>query len=337
MRRRKTAHVRRWKPGLYNEFREIPGYVSSVLRLWPFNWAGWRPVDRCGNVIAMKLSRFQVRLAVLLLLALVALLAFLMFFRSFELRQVYYPDRNVDSAARLAAQPSDDVYFETADGLKLNAWFYPAATNSPRQHLAVVLCHGNGGNIGHRIDVCRALRELGLNVFSFDYRGYGLSEGEPSEKGTYLDAQAAHRWLRDRGFAAENIIAYGESLGGGIASELSLSLPTAGLILQSTFTSIPDIGSELFPWLPVRLLARIRYDTLERLPRIKVPVLVLHSRDDGMIGFTHSERNFAAAKEPKLFAELKGGHNDPLADQDGYIRAMEGFLKLIETRGQVVR
>ncbi|MGH7969735.1 MAG: alpha/beta hydrolase, partial [Limisphaerales bacterium] len=155
----------------------------------------------------------------------------------------------------------------------------------------------------------------------------GLSQGRPSEEGTYRDARAAFEWLQRKGL--RQIIAYGESLGGGVASELCLHEETAGLILQSTFTSIPDIGAELFPWLPVRLLARIRYETKDRLARIKVPILVMHSREDGLIGFQHGERNFAAANQPKLFCELKGGHNEPLADVAAFRGGIEGFLRLI--------
>src|SRR5262249_52582451 len=145
-----------------------------------------------------------------------------------------------------------DVYFETADNVRLNGWFFPAGTNSPRAALAVLVCHGNAGNISHRLELCRALLATGVSVFVFDYRGYGRSKGRPSEEGTYRDAQAAYRWLQEKGFAGSNILAYGESLGGGVAAELALRERLGGLILQSTFTSIPDIGAELFPWLPVR-------------------------------------------------------------------------------------
>jgi fermentation-respiration switch protein FrsA (DUF1100 family) len=172
--------------------------------------------------------------------------------------------------------------------------------------------------------------DTGAAVFSFDYRGYGRSEGRPGEEGTYLDVQAAYQWLRKRGFAGKDILAYGESLGGGVASELCLREEIGGLILQSTFTCIPDIGRELFPWLPVKLLSTIRYDTCGKLPRLKIPVLVMHSRSDGLIGFRHSERNFAAANDPKLFCEIGGEHNDALADREQFLNGIEKFLQLID-------
>ena len=138
--------------------------------------------------------------------------------------------------------------------------------------LAVLFCHGNGGNISHRLDTCAALLATGVSVFVFDYRGYGRSAGRPGEEGTYRDAQAAYQWLRQKGFAGTNIMAFGESLGGGVAAELAVREPLGGLVLQSTFTSIPDIGAELFPWLPVRLAGD---DTLRHAQQAAAPA---HSR-----------------------------------------------------------
>ena len=206
--------------------------------------------------------------------ALLAGLLWLML-RWFEHANVYQPTRTLAARAEALGRPFEEARFAARDGTWLHGWFFPAAADSPRRHLAVLHCHGNGGNLSHRLDVAEALLETGVNVLLFDYRGYGLSAGRPSEEGTYLDAEAAHAWLVARGFAASNIIAFGESLGGGVAAELARRVPLAGLVLQSTFTSIPDLGAELFPFLPVRWLARIRYDTLAKLPHLRVPVLVL--------------------------------------------------------------
>jgi fermentation-respiration switch protein FrsA (DUF1100 family) len=237
----------------------------------------------------------------------------------------------MDASGAELGRPFEDVFFKAGDGAEVNAWFYPANPDSPRTRLVALLCHGNAGNISTRLDVYEALLETGVAVFAFDYRGYGRSRGRLSEDGTYLDAQAAHRWLREKGFADTNILAYGESLGGGVASELCRRETTGGLILQSTFTSIADIGSELFPWLPVRWMSRIKYDTLSRLPRLRVPVLVMHSRSDALIRFHHAEKNFAAANEPKLFCELQGDHNDPLGERAKFVDGIERFLKLLES------
>jgi fermentation-respiration switch protein FrsA (DUF1100 family) len=250
--------------------------------------------------------------------------------RWFEHSQVYHPGRTMDADGSELGRSFEDAMFPSLDGVQLNGWFYPADKNSPRAQFAFLICHGNAGNISHRLDLYRALLETGAGVFAFDYRGYGRSHGRPDEEGTYLDAQAAHQWLRQKGYAGENLIVYGESLGGGIASELCLREETGGLVLQGTFTSVPDIGSELFPWLPVRWLGRIRYDTRSKLPQLRIPVLILHSRTDEIIGFQHAERNFATAKEPKQFQEIRGDHNNPLADRAGFLRGVEEFMRLVE-------
>jgi uncharacterized protein len=248
----------------------------------------------------------------------------------FEHSQVYHPAREIVATGAELGRPFDDVYFTSADRVRLNGWFYPADTHSLRACRVVLLCHGNGGNISSRLEMYRALLETGVSVFAFDYRGYGRSEGRPSEEGTYLDAQAAHEWLCEKGFAPEKIIAFGESLGGGIAVELALRATLGGVVLENSFSCTADIGAELFPWLPVRWLGRIKYETCNKLPKIRVPVMVMHSREDSLIGFHHGERNFARANEPKLFWELTGGHNHPLKDRARFLDGMEKFLQLTE-------
>jgi fermentation-respiration switch protein FrsA (DUF1100 family) len=254
--------------------------------------------------------------------------------RWFEHSQVYHPDRVMVASGAELGRPFENVRFKAADGTELHGWFFPADSSSSRSRLAVLYCHGNAGNISHRLDLAQALLESGVGVFLFDYRGYGQSRGRPSESGTYLDAQAAHHWLQKKGFAASNIIAFGESLGGGVASELGLREPLGGLVLQATFTCLPDIGAELYPWLPVRLMGSIQYDTCAKLPRLKVPVLVMHSRTDGLIGFHHAERNFACANEPKLFCELAGDHNDAVVERKQFIAGFEKFLALLAAARQ---
>jgi fermentation-respiration switch protein FrsA (DUF1100 family) len=247
--------------------------------------------------------------------------------RWFEHRQVYIPSTQMEASGADLGRPFEDVYFETSDSVRLNGWFFPADQNAPRSHLVILLLHGNAGNICHRLDYCRTWLELGVNVFVFDYRGYGLSHGRPHEEGTYLDAQAAYTWLRQKPFAPSNIIALGKSLGGGVASELAIRETLGGLILQNTFMSIADLGAELFPWLPVRWVNSIKYNTNSKLPQIRIPVLVAHSRDDEMIGFHHSEKNFAAANEPKMFLEIRGSHAGTLeAGGAHYLAGLEKFF-----------
>ena len=255
-----------------------------------------------------------------------ALLVLFMLLRWFEHAQTYHPSRSFHASGAELGRAWEDVNFTASDGVKLNGWFFPANTNSPRSHLAVIVCHGNGGNISHRLGLYDVLLAAGVNVFAFDYRGFGRSEGRPGEAGTYLDAQAAYARLRQKGFAATNIIAFGESLGGGIASELAGRETCGGLVLQSSFTSVTDLGAELYPFLPVRTLGSIRYDTRGSLLRVRVPVLVMHSRADSMIPFHHAEQNFAAANEPKFFCELTGDHNDGIVDRAKFMAGLEQLL-----------
>ncbi|EEF60547.1 alpha/beta hydrolase [Pedosphaera parvula] len=251
--------------------------------------------------------------------------------RKFEYGQVYRPDSEFIADGTELGRPFQDIYFATEDGLLLNGWFFPADPNAKRSDMVMLVCHGNGGNLSHRLDLCRTLLQLGVSVMLFDYRGYGRSQGVPTEEGTYLDAQAAHQWLQKNGFAAGHILSYGESLGGGIASELAIREQVGGLILQSTFTSIPDVGAELFPWIPVRWLGTIKYNTLSKLPLIHVPVLVMHSRDDGLVRFRHSEKNFEAANEPKMFWEINGDHGYSLkSDHDRCAEGIKRFLLMVE-------
>ena len=259
----------------------------------------------------------------------VYLVLLMIFFRWFEHANVYHPNKVLDGSPADDGLPFEDVIVTTSDAVKVHGWFIPAPTNSPRAGFVVLVSHGNAGNISHRTTLAGLLRRHGVAVLLYDYRGYGRSEGRPSEDGTYRDALAFHGWLKQRGFAPEKILSYGESLGGGIASELARREKVGGLILQSTFTSIPDVGAELFPFLPVRLISTIRYATRERLPQIHVPVLVVHSAQDEIIGFSHAEKNFAAANEPKLLVTLTGSHNGGLFENEELFHdGMEKLLKL---------
>jgi len=262
-----------------------------------------------------------------LVLALALLVGVWAMLRWLERYLVYIPSAHFEATGKELGRPCEDVFFAASDGVRLNGWFYPADPNSPRSALVILLLHGNAGNISHRLGYYQVWLKLGVNVLALDYRGYGRSQGHPSEEGTYRDAQAAYQWLRQKGFAPTHLIALGESLGGGVACELAMRETVGGLVLQSSFTSVPDLGKELYPWLPVRWMSTIKYDTLAKLPRLTCPVLVMHSRNDELIRFHHGERNFAAAREPKLFWELAGGHNYTLdAGRARYAEGLEKFL-----------
>lgn len=221
--------------------------------------------------------------------------------------------------------PYEDVRFDTEDGEQLHGWWVSAA--QPRGTL--LFFHGNAGNIGHRLDSIRIFIDLGFNVFIFDYRGYGLSSGRPSEPGLYRDAQAAWDWLtREKGIDGKTIVLFGRSLGGAIAANLAARTAAAGLIVESSFTSVPDLGAELYPFMPVRLLSRFRYDTREKIGHADMPVLVVHSRSDEIIPIHHGQALYAAAKAPKQFLEIQGGHNDGyFISGDSYRQGLEDFLE----------
>ncbi|HEV2007352.1 MAG TPA: alpha/beta hydrolase, partial [Burkholderiales bacterium] len=243
-------------------------------------------------------------LAVAITYGLLLLLIFL-----FQSRLIYFPHmgRELAGTPRDAGLDYEDVQLRTADNVALNGWWVPARDARG----AVLILHGNAGNISHRIGYLKMFNRLRYATLLIDYRGYGKSAGGPSEEGTYRDAEAA--WLHlveARKLAAHDIVIVGESLGGGVATWLAAKHPPRALILASAFTSVPDLGAQFYPWLPVRLLARIRYDNLDRIPKIAAPVLIAHSRDDEIVPFAHGEALFAAAREPKQFLAMSGGHND---------------------------
>ena len=222
-------------------------------------------------------------------------------------RMVYFPTRGIAATPADIGLTYEPVWLETTDGVKLSGWFVPVE----EARGVVLFLHGNAGNISHRLDSIDTFHRLGLSVFIFDYRGYGQSEGKTSEQGTYLDGQAAWRYLvEQRQILPNEIILFGRSLGGAVAAWLAQKYSPGAIILESTFTSVPDVAAKHYPFLPVRLLARLKYNTLARLPEINCPVLIVHSPDDEIIPYSHGQQLFEAAQEPKEFLKLSGGHNE---------------------------
>lgn len=235
-----------------------------------------------------------------------AYLLFAGFLFIFQSHYVYYPEGVLladPSSIRLDFQ---SVFFETVDGVELSGWFIP----SESARGVILFCHGNAGNISHQLESIQIFHRLRLDVFIFDYRGYGQSKGKPTEQGTYKDAQAAWRYLvEERQVPPSQVIVFGRSLGGAVASWLAQSHTPGALILESTFTSLPDIAATLYPYLPVRL-SRFKYNTAEYLGRVGCPVLVVHSRDDEIIPFSHGCQLLKIARKPKKFLEISGTHNE---------------------------
>jgi fermentation-respiration switch protein FrsA (DUF1100 family) len=189
--------------------------------------------------------------------------------------------------------------------------------------------HGNAGNISNRLPKAEIFQSLGLGVLLYDYRGYGKSEGTPSERGTYADAAAAYRWLTEvKKIPPEKVVMYGESLGCAVALETALQEKSRALILESPFTSTVDMAKEIFPFLPARLMVTFKYDNAAKIGALKEPLLVLHSKDDDIVPFRMGRALFEAAPEPKRFQELKGSHDEGYLDSgDAYPRAIRDFLE----------
>jgi alpha/beta superfamily hydrolase len=246
----------------------------------------------------------------------------------FQARLLYLP--NIGGRG-LSATPADiglafeDVRFSTRDGAALHGWFIPA----PQAQHVLLHCHGNGGNISHRLDAIRLFHDLGLSVFIFDYRGYGLSAGRPDEEGTYRDAEAAWNYLLDaRGLSAERIVVHGHSLGAAIAAQLVRGRQPAALILESPFTSIADVASRHYWFLPVRWLSRFDYPTAAFVRDVHAPLLVVHSQYDEISPFAHGRVVFEQANEPKAFLEIGGDHNAGfLLSGARYTEGLREFLR----------
>ena len=169
----------------------------------------------------------------------------------------------------------EKVLLKTSDSLTLSGWFIPAK----KAVFTILFCHGNGGNISYTLDSVNIFYELGFNCLIFDYRGYGNSQGKPTEEGVYLDAQAAYDWLiNEKKISPENIIIFGRSLGGSIAAHLASNVEAKGLIVESGFTSYADIGQKFYPYMMVRPFARYNFNTFEYLKKVDCPVLIIHSR-----------------------------------------------------------
>jgi pimeloyl-ACP methyl ester carboxylesterase len=261
-------------------------------------------------------------------------LMLLLFF--FQERLIYFPTKTWAATPATVGLPYEEVWFETADGVKLSGWFVPhhqtqdGASDSSRK--VILFFHGNAGNISHRLWSLELFHRLGLSTLIIDYRGYGQSQGSPGEQGTYLDAEAAWRYLvADRQIPPDRIIVFGESLGGAVAAYLAQTHSPQALILFSTFTSVPDMGAQAYPFLPVRLLARVKYDTLARLPEIHCPVLLVHSPGDEVVPYSHGQRLFAAANAPKEFLEIRGRHNEGvLVSAMGYEAGLASFVSKLD-------
>jgi uncharacterized protein len=244
-------------------------------------------------------------------------------------RLIYFPSPGPLPPAAAVMPAGRDVALQTEDGIRLGAWYFPAAGGGP----AVLVCNGNGGDRSLRAELAAALNRAGLSVLLFDYRGYGGNPGRPSEDGLAADARAAQAWLAAQPDVDPNRIVYfGESLGAAVAVGLAMQRPPAALVLRSPFTSLADVGAVHYPWLPVRRLLLDRYPSIERIASVNTPVLVIAGDRDDIVPASLSKRLYDAAVEPKRWLLVPGaGHNDR-ALLDGRLM-MDAIVRFLSETG----
>ena len=262
---------------------------------------------------------FRILCILVVLYLCVCLLAYV-----FQEKLIYHPASHVRSTPAALNLEFQDLHLASTEGRKIHAWYVPCKDARG----AVVFCHGNAGNLGHRLATVRLLHRFKLSALLFDYQGFGRSEGTPNEANTYQDAEAAWRHLTVTArIPADRILIWGRSLGTAVAVELASRHAPAGLVLEAAFTSLADVAGKHFFWLPVRWLCRNDYDSLSKVPGLTCPKLFFHSPQDEVIPFHLGRRLFEAAAEPKRFVRIRGDHNSGfLVSERDYVRAVETFL-----------
>jgi fermentation-respiration switch protein FrsA (DUF1100 family) len=258
----------------------------------------------------------------------VVVVAFLVFVWVTQRRMIYFPSTQLPSPGDVGLAQAVPVSFVTADGLRLGAWFVPVSSTAPR--VTIVVFNGNAGNRAYRAALAATLRRHGLQTLLTDYRGYGGNPGTPSEQGLLADARAAVAYLLGRSDVdRDRIVYFGESLGSGVAVQLAAERPPAALIVRSPFTSLVDIGRYHYPLLPVALLLRDRFSSIDRAPLLQSPTLVIAGSRDSIVPIDYSRRFFDAVTAPKTLVEIRhADHNDDeLLNGGQVIRAIVEFVE----------
>ena len=270
----------------------------------------------------MKCLKGRLQQVLLLFLMMGAVFAFL---RNFERRSLFYPSKVIEFLPKDSGLDFEDIFFQTSDNLKLNGWFIP----SPGAKFTILFCHANAGNISHRLEKINFFHQLGCNVFIFDYRGYGLSKGRPSEKGLYLDTKAAYEYLLSRSLQANWIIGYGESLGSVAIIDLACRNRLSALIVEGAFSSGKDMARNIYPFLPYWIFS-LRLDSESKIKSIKVPKLIIHSPNDEIVPYALARKLYEAAPPPKEFLQIRGGHNSCFFDSEPLLKEkIADFLREI--------
>jgi fermentation-respiration switch protein FrsA (DUF1100 family) len=263
---------------------------------------------------------------ILVCLILLIFASFRFFYGRVENFLVFFPDRSLQLRPEMLHLTHREVYFNSQDGKMLHGWFFPQNKETP----VILFSHGNAGNISDRLHNIRLLLDKGLQVFIFDYRGYGQSSGNPSEKGIYLDGLAAYDYLVQReSVPPERIILFGRSLGAAVAIEVALNRNVRSMIIESGFTSTKEMAGTMFPFSLVSRLLPANYNNLEKIGKVRIPKLIIHGDSDEIVPFAMGKRLFEASKEPKYFYALKGaGHNDTyVVGGEAYFRKIAAFAR----------
>ena len=242
---------------------------------------------------------------------------------------VFFPSRGLGLNPSVMGLAFEDVYFKTRDHLTLNGWFL----KNPHASSTIIFAHGNAGNISDRLSKIKFFYDLGLNVFIFDYRGYGKSEGKPSEAGIYLDAQGAYDYLQSQGRVdMENIILYGASIGGTVMIDLATRRNAALLVVESSITNAQDMAHIHYPFVPSFFLS-LKFDSMNKVKALSVPKLFIHSPQDEVVPYGIGQKLFEAAAEPKEFLKIHGGHNDGSMTVDPL--AAGEFTRILKSKGLI--
>ncbi len=250
-----------------------------------------------------------------------------------------YPEGRWDTGLLTEGFPGtvDDHFFDTSDGLRLHGWWAkPGEADLGTADMVLLFFHGNAGNLSDRAELMMRLVRLPVQVFMIDYRGYGRSEGRPSERGLYRDADAAWQYVtRDRGVPPTRVVLFGKSLGGAVAVDLASRVTPAGLIVESSFTSVPDMAAHHYPVIP-RALIRTRMDSLSKITAIRAPQLHIHSKADEIVPYELGLRLYEAAPRPKRLLEIEGAGHNETAELGGarYFEAIRAFVAECQVRAR---
>jgi len=247
----------------------------------------------------------------------------------FEDQYIYFPTKEIDHTPAAYGLKFQDIHLTTEDGVVLHGWLMPHS----KARFTLLHFHGNAGNISHRIHLYEQWHRMGLSVLAIDYRGYGKSEGTPSEAGLYSDARAAwNELVNNQDIPASQVIIAGRSLGCAVAAKLATETKPAALVLETPFTNIPDMAAEHYPWIvPIQYLARTRFDALGLIEKVNTPIMVITAQNDELVPEAMSKKIYAAAHQPKQLVTLSGNHNDfDITSSSTYTTAWQRWLNQLD-------